>query len=96
MHLTGSADVPGADVLRRELLAVVAERPRLIVLDLAEVSFAGSAALGAIVLAYVRCRASNTEIRLVGLRRRVHRALEVTRLTMLFKEFDSVEAALEG
>ena len=95
VQLAGSADVTGAEKFGPELLELVAVEPRLIVLDMAGVDFAGSAALGAIVKAYIRCRSYGGEMRLANLQRRPQQAMELTRLTKVFDIFESVEAALD-
>ena len=95
VHLAGSADVTGAGKFGPELLELVAAKPRLIVLDMAGVDFAGSAALGAIVKAYIRCRSYGGDIRLASLQRRPQQTMELTRLTKVFDVFESVDAALE-
>jgi anti-sigma B factor antagonist len=93
LHLAGSIDVTGADRLADELATLVAEKPRLVVLDLTGVDFAGSAALGAIVRATIRCRSQGGDIYLVNPQRRVQQALELTRLTALFEVFASIDEA---
>ena len=94
VRLAGSADVTGAEKLGDGLISVVAQRPRLIVVDMSGVDFAGSAALGAIVKAYIRCRSYGGDIRLANVQRRPRQAFELTRLTKVFNIFESVDAAM--
>ena len=94
LHLTGSIDVTGAEKLGVELEALLVQEPRLVVLDLTGVDFSGSAALGTIVRATIRCRSQGGDIYLVNPQRRVQQALELTRLTALFDIFESVDAAM--
>ena len=96
VHLEGEVHVPGADVLRDHLLTLVAEELPVIVLDLGSVAFIGSAGLGAIVLAHIKGRAYQGELRLVDPQPKVQRALDITRLTKLFKVFGSVDEAIAG
>jgi len=96
VRLRGAADVAGVDQLRQQLLDLVAAEPASIVLDLGELEFIGSAALGAVVLAHIRCRTIQTEIRLVSPQASVQRTLAVTRLTKLFEIFETVDAAISA
>ena len=94
VRLAGSLDVDGAEKLDGELTPLVAQRPRVVALDLTDVDFAGSAALGAIVKATIRCRAYGGDLYLVNPRGRVRKALQLTRLTALFEIFESIDAAM--
>ncbi len=96
VSLTGAADAAAADVLRGRMLDLVATKPSMIVLDLSGLSFMGSAALGAVVLAHIRCRSSEASIRLVSPQASVERTLAVTRLDKLFDVFETVDAAIAG
>ena len=96
VKLCGSAGMGEAEKLRQKLEEIVLKKPRVIVLDLGEIDFIGSAGLGAIVTGYLKSRHHGGQIRLVNPSQTVRELLETTRLTRLFEVFDSVESSLSG
>jgi anti-sigma B factor antagonist len=75
---------------------VRADQSQTLVLDFANVPYADSAGIGALVGAYVTRQKSGRRLALVGVTNRVHDALKVTRVEQFFQFFDSVAAAEQG
>ena len=83
------------------LLALMAElgqagNPVKLVVDMAQVRFIDSVALGALVVLLRRVKASEGRLALTGLSGHVMKVLQVTSLEKVFELYDSAEAALTG
>jgi len=92
-HVHGEIDTLTAPLLRTELDARVPEAP-LVVLDLSDVTFLGSAGLAVLVAAKDQVERAGHTLRLVCGSRIVTRALEATGLLGLFDVADGVPEAL--
>ena len=93
VHLTGELDLYNAPEVRTVLLELAAEQPERLVIDLAEVAFVDSTALG--VLIEARTTLVNRQSFLLaspGLE--THRALKISGLEEHLGVHDTVEAAL--
>jgi anti-sigma B factor antagonist len=93
MHVVGEIDTLTAPVLRSRLDEQVAAVP-LLVLDLSDVTFLGSAGLAVLVAARDDADRRHHTLRLVPGSRIVTRALEATGLLSLFDIADGVPQAL--
>jgi anti-sigma B factor antagonist len=93
VHVVGEIDTLTAPVLRTRLDEHLSEVP-LLVLDLTEVTFLGSAGLAVLVAARDEADRHNHRFRLVPGSRIVVRALEATGLLTLFELADTAEDAL--
>jgi len=93
VHVVGEIDTLTAPVLRTRLDEHLSEVP-LLVLDLTEVTFLGSAGLAVLVAARDEADRHNHRFRLVPGSRIVVRALEATGLLTLFELADTAEEAL--
>jgi anti-sigma B factor antagonist len=94
VKLSGSAHMVVSSALRDQLVGLVDENTRELVLDLADLEFINSVGLGAIIAAHLRCRRHNGVVKVVAPRPAIHELLAVTKLTHLFTVHASVEAAL--
>lgn len=74
--------------------AVRAESARLVVLDLTEVPFMDSAALGSVVNAHVSYINHQRRLRLVGVSERVATLLKVTNVDRVFAIYPTISEAL--
>jgi anti-sigma B factor antagonist len=95
VHLTGELDLYNAPAMRETLFAVAAESPDRLVVDLTDVEFIDSTALG--VLIEARTRLSNRRAFLLaspGLE--THRALQVSGLDRHLPVHESVDSALDA
>jgi anti-sigma B factor antagonist len=72
---------------------VRADQSQVLIIDFANVPYADSAGIGALVGAYVTRQNANRRLALVGVCDRVRAALKVTRVEQFFGFFDSVAAA---
>ena len=93
VRLAGELDLYNADVVRRALVESAEREPERLVVDLAEVSFIDSTALG--VLVEARTRLSNRRAFLLAAPAlETRRALEISGLDRHFEVHDTVDAAL--
>jgi anti-sigma B factor antagonist len=93
VHVVGEIDTLTAPVLRAQLDEHISSVP-LLVLDLSDVTFLGSAGLAVLVAAKETADARDHTLRLVCGSRIVIRALEATGLLTLFDVADGVPEAL--
>jgi len=92
--VAGEIDVATAPSLRDRLQARVAGGDATIVVDLLQVSFLDSTALGVLVGALKRCREAGGDLRLVIAEPRILKVFEITGLTEVFSIHPTVEDAL--
>jgi anti-sigma B factor antagonist len=93
VHLVGELDLYNAPEVRTALLELAAEQPERLVINLADVAFVDSTALG--VLIEARTKLENRQSFLLaspGLE--THRALTISGLDQHLAVHDTVEAAL--
>ena len=69
------------------------DNSRALILDLTEVPLADSAAIGALVGAYISRQKDGRSLGLVGVNQRIHNALEVTRVQNFFRFYETVAEA---
>ena len=93
IHLVGELDLYNAPAVREALLEVCSEQPGRLVINLAEVDFVDSTALG--VLIEARAKLENRQSFLLAAPgRETHRALTISGLDRHLAVHDTVEAAL--
>lgn len=93
VHLAGELDLYNAPEVRAALLDVCAEEPGRLIVNLAEVDFVDSTALGVLIEARARL-ANRQSFLLAAPGRETHRALTISGLDRHLAVHDSVEAAL--
>ena len=93
VSLTGELDLYNAETVRAALLDSCAEEPQLLVVDLEDVRFIDSTALGVLIEARSRM-ANRGAFRLAAPGLETRRALEVSGLDRHFSVHDSVDEAL--
>jgi anti-sigma B factor antagonist len=94
LTVAGELDVATAPRLRAELIRVDAERGREVVVDLLEVPFVDSVALGILVEASKRTKARGGTLRIVCDDRRIARILEITGLDRVLGVHTTLRDAL--
>jgi anti-sigma B factor antagonist len=94
LHVVGEIDTLTAPLLRAQLDGQIPQVP-LLVLDLTEVTFLGSAGLAVLVAAKDDAETHDHRLRIVPGSRIVVRALEATGLLGIFDIADGVPQALE-
>jgi anti-sigma B factor antagonist len=70
-----------------------ADNSRALILDFTDVPLADSAGIGAMVGAYVTRQKDGRSLGLVGVNKRIHQALEVTRVESFFRFYGTVAEA---
>ncbi|MEY2458637.1 MAG: anti-sigma factor antagonist [Acidimicrobiaceae bacterium] len=96
LAVSGEIDIATAPSLRERLHALLAEDKRQLVVDLDDVGFLDSTALGVLVGVLKRARSEGGEVRIVCTQPRVRKVFEITRLDSAFDLFDSVDEAVRG
>ena len=94
VRLTGELDLYNAPALRAALLEHAERHPKRLVVDLAEVTFVDSTALGALIVARSRAGSKDAFV-LVAPGLETRRALEISGLDRHFEVRESLEDALE-
>jgi anti-sigma B factor antagonist len=89
----GEIDVATAPQLRECLHRVIARGESTVILDLLDVTFLDSTALGVLVGALKRCRELGGELHIVVADPRIMKIFEITGLTNVFTIADSLQAA---
>lgn len=97
--LTPRKNLSGGDETA-ELQAVVHEivekgAPKIIV-DLGNVSYINSTGLGALIAMHTSCKNRQGMLRLARIGKRIESLFLITKLSLVFETFDSVEGALVG
>ena len=95
VRVVGEVDLHTCPELRAALQRLTDEGNTRTVLDMAEVPYVDSAALGVLVDAQRRLREKEGEIYLARVAPFVLRAFEITRLIRIFQVRDTVEEAIE-
>jgi anti-sigma B factor antagonist len=94
VRLGGELDLYNADVLREALREIIGKTPERLVLDLAEVEFIDSTALGALIEARASVAEGKGALLLAAPGHETRRALQVSGLDRHLPVYDTVETAL--
>ncbi len=94
VRLKGEIDLHTCGAFRDTLRDLIENKSFYIVVDLAEVPYLDSAALGVLVDAVRRVREHDGSISLVSTTPFVRRAFEITRLVKIFHLYEDTDAAL--
>jgi anti-sigma B factor antagonist len=89
LAISGEIDLSKAPDLRERLVTIAASGASLAVVDLTEVTFLDSTALGVLVSGLKRMRSSGGDLRLVATRPNLVKVFEITGLLDLFPLFES-------
>jgi len=92
----GEVDVYTAPQFREQLIQLVDQGQRKIVVDLEGVEFLDSTGLGVLVGGLKRVRSHDGDLALVCTQRRILKVLEITGLTKVFSIYDTLDAAVAG
>jgi len=93
-RLSGSCTMEVSSRLGECLVELASEQTRVIVLEMSGLDFIESTGLGGVIAGYLRCRRQQGEVRMVAPQKSILALLQLTRLTQLFRIFDTVEDAL--
>jgi anti-sigma B factor antagonist len=94
LAVSGELDMATAPAVRERLHALLAEGHDRLIVDLDNVGFLDSTALGVLVGVLKRVRTQDGDLRLVCNQPRVLKVFEITRLDQAFTIRDSVDAAV--
>ena len=91
---SGDIDLHRSSDFQEALLALLAEKPATIVVDLSAVSYMDSSGVASLVKLLARVRRDGVGLKLVGMTPRVRSVFEITRLDTVFEIFTTQEEAL--
>src|SRR5205807_10613819 len=94
--VSGDIDIATAPSIREQVHSLLADEKHRLIIDLDDVGFLDSTALGVLVGALKRARMDDGEVRIACAQPRVLKVFEITRLDSAFDLFDSVEEAARG
>lgn len=94
VRVCGEIDMLTTPKLRRLLAELIEARPRVVVLDLAAVSFFASSGLAALIEARDAAAEHGVPLHLACLSRSVRRPLQITGLAARFEVYQDVQSAL--
>ncbi|HEX3948143.1 MAG TPA: STAS domain-containing protein [Acidimicrobiales bacterium] len=96
VSVTGEIDVATAPQLRDRLQSRVAAGSSTVAVNLLDVTFLDSTALGVLVGALKRCREAGGDLRLVIAEPRILKVFEITGLTEVFSIYGTVDEARQA
>jgi anti-sigma B factor antagonist len=96
VEAVGDVDLHRSAGFQQELLAVLDERPKRIVVDLSGVGYMDSSGVASLVKLLARVRREQVSLKLTGLTPRVRSVFEITRLDTVFEIFPTQQEALES
>lgn len=96
IHLDGRFDLSSAPSVHTAIETLLADGYRWLLVDLAEVSFLDSSALGVLLLGLKQTRDRLGDLRLLHPSEPICYTLEISALDRLLPPYHSLEAALEG
>ena len=82
--------------LREKIRGLVQSGHKKILLDLSDVSSIDSSGIGELVAAYASVANQGGSLKLLGLTRKVHELLSITKLLTVFESFDNEAQALRS
>jgi len=87
---------PDADTFKSRIGSIIAEGKNKVVVDLGRVSWINSTGLGILLSAQSTLRRNGGELKLANVTSRIKNIMFITKLTLIFECFDSVEEAIES
>lgn len=94
LPLEGDIDLHVSPRITASLSAMMKEKPKLIVVDLAQVSYIDSSGLAALIEAMQNVEGYGGKFALAGLQETVRPIFEIARLDQVFRIFPNADAAL--
>lgn len=96
VSVRGELDVSTTPRLKDRLLSIAEQGHALAVVDMSEVTFVDSTALGALVTGVKRFRGNGGDLRLVVIDPHIEKVLEITGLTEVFAIFPTSSEAVSA
>ena len=94
LPLKGEIDLHVSPTVTASLNAMIARKPKRLVVDLSEVTYMDSAGLAALIEAMQKVEGYGGKFLLAGLQETVRSIFEISRLDQVFQIFPDVDAAL--
>lgn len=82
--------------LRENLISMIAEGKKKIVLNMADIKYIDSAGLGTLVAAHLSAKKQGASVRLCHLGKKFHEVLQITKLLTVFDVYDTEAAAVSS
>ncbi len=96
LPLKGEIDLHVSPSVTASLNAMIAQKPKRLVVDLSAVTYIDSAGLAALIEAMQKVEGYGGKFSLAGLQETVRSIFEISRLDQVFKIFPDVDAALQN
>ena len=92
--LEGEIDLHVSPQMARELRALVAEKPKVLVVDLAKVTYMDSSGLAVLIEGMQGVQEYGGKFRLANVQESVRHIFEIARLDQVFEIFPDIDSAL--
>jgi anti-anti-sigma factor len=96
VRVSGDAGLANVSRLEAELTSVAATQPPLVIIDLSDLAFIASRAMGVLMGFHRRMTLQQGQVRVVAPASRVRDAIEIARLHNVLDVYDSVSDALRA
>lgn len=96
VRATGYLDFSTSPRLREKLHEVIETAPRVILLDLGQIEFLDSSALGVILSGWKQMQADDATLAVISPQQRITKIFEITALNLSISIFPSIEEARAG
>ena len=94
LKLIGSVELDSIDLLSRAVADLARRKPKAVVIDLSQLTFASSLALGSLVELRRALNSSGGHVALIGVSDQLRTGLRMTRLDSFFRIHTTIEEAL--
>ncbi len=88
---TGVLDATRSQEFREEVITLLDSKPKMVLVDLQDITFMDSSGLGALVLAFKTLRASDTKLVLCSINEQIKILFELTGMDKVFEIFSNQE-----
>lgn len=86
---SGVLDATKSQEFRQEVIKLLESKPKIVLVDLKNISFMDSSGLGALVLAFKTLRASDTKLVLCSINEQIKILFELTGMDKVFEIFSN-------
>lgn len=86
---SGVLDATKSQEFRQEVIKLLESKPKIVLVDLKDISFMDSSGLGALVLAFKTLRASDTKLVLCSINEQIKILFELTGMDKVFEIFSN-------
>jgi len=90
--------IPGPDVgeLDEKLYALLGKGQKKVIIDLGKTPWIGSSAISILLHHYTKFKEIGGNLKLANLTKKIQEIIVITKLTLVFDVYDSLEAALDS